>query len=77
MHGAHSKECLYWYVHFLFAQNVKVHIADHWKDLILAEQSVLVNIFQCPQALFPPTTKAYQEARQNLLKKYVHVCNAH
>ena len=49
------------------------HMTDHWKDLIVAEQSVLVNIFHCPQALFPPSTKAYQEAKQTLVKKYVHI----
>jgi len=53
--------------------NVMAHMTDHWKDLIVAEQSVLVNIFHCPQALFPPSTKAYQEAKQTLVKKYVQI----
>jgi len=67
-------------VHFILtpscishAQNVMAHMTDHWKDLIVAEQSVLVNILHCPQALFPPSTKAYRKAKQTLVKKYVHI----
>ena len=47
------------------------HMSDYWQDLIRAEQSVLVNIFHCPEALFPPGTKSYQESKNTLITKYV------
>ena len=66
-------------VHFILtscishAQYVMAEMAEQWNVLIVAEGSVLVNIFHCPQALFPPSTKAYREAKQTLVKKYVHI----
>ena len=47
------------------------HMNDYWQDLIRAEQSVLVNIFHCPEALFPQGTKSYQESKNTFVTKYV------
>ena len=35
-------------------------ISDKWKELIIAEQSVLVNIFNSPEAVFLVGTKAFK-----------------
>ena len=35
-------------------------INDEWVPLIKAEQSLLINIFHCPEALFPSSIKKPQ-----------------
>ena len=54
-------------------QNVMVHLGDQWHTLILAEQSVLVDIFHSPQALFPFESKPYHKAMKTFCKRFVRL----
>ena len=47
------------------------HISDKWAELEEAEESVLVNIFHCPEAVFPPTTKAFKLCRPRFITSLV------
>jgi len=42
-------------------------IKDEWLPLATAEQSVLVNVFHCPQALFP-MGKDYNRIQRKLIE---------
>ena len=52
-------------------QNVMMDINDKWKELTIAEQSVLVNIFHSPEAVFIPGTKAYKTCRPRFISSLI------
>ncbi len=47
------------------------YLSEQWADLIKAENSVLVNIFHCPEALFSPNTVAYRDVQEKFVRRYV------
>ncbi|XP_064398624.1 inositol 1,4,5-trisphosphate receptor type 2-like isoform X2 [Halichondria panicea] len=53
------------------ATNVMMHINDKWKELTIAEQSVLVNIFHSPEAVFIPGTKTYKTCRPRFISSII------
>ena len=48
-----------------------MHINDKWKELTIAEQSVLVNIFHSPEAVFIPGTKTYKTCRPRFISSII------
>lgn len=51
--------------------NVMASLSEQWADMIQAEQSILVNIFFSPEAVFSPVTKAYREAQSRFVKRLI------
>lgn len=43
------------------------YINDEWAPLIEAEQSLLINIFHCPEALFPSSIKNHNYIRHSFI----------
>ena len=54
---------------YVILQAIVSELIDCWKDLIIAERSVLVNVLHCPEALFTRTTKAFKRTSTRFLKR--------
>ncbi len=48
-----------------------MHINEKWKELTIAEQSVLVNIFHSPEAVFIPGTNAFKTCRPRFISSVI------
>jgi hypothetical protein len=57
------------FLHSFYSHNVMMHLGEQWQSLTLAEQSVLVDIFHSPQALFAFDSKPYHRAMNTFCKR--------
>ena len=74
--------CMYMYMYIVCLTYIIIHVymyvllqaivselTDCWKDLIIAERSVLVNVLHRPEALFTRATKAFKRTSTRFLKR--------
>ena len=83
-HSVYLSLCVYVHVHvycvsyihiiihvymYVLLQAIVSELTDCWKDLIIAERSVLVNVLHRPEALFTRATKAFKRTSTRFLKR--------